>query len=114
MRCVLLGLFGGLAISVFSKPLAILIGLFVVGSQVRRLSLACPSSLLAGRRHDAALAFFADNMQALQSSTGINMLPVNRLQRMFDGTSVRGMLQDDVALKLSFGITFLLAGFAKF
>ena len=53
-------------------------------------------------------------MQALQSSTGINMLPVHRLQRMFDGTSLRGMLQDDVALKLSFGITFLLAGFAKF
>lgn len=73
-----------MAVSVFSKPLAILIGLLVIGAQ------------------------------ALQSSTGINVLPVNRLQRMVGNVDVRSMLQDDLALKLSFGATFLLAGFAEF
>ncbi|KAF2630220.1 hypothetical protein BU25DRAFT_408191 [Macroventuria anomochaeta] len=79
----ILGVLGGLGISVFSKPLAILIGLGVV------------------------LLQFVE-------SRGIHIIPYSYLQRRFRSTNVRSLVQDNVAFKLSFGLTFALAAFAEF
>ncbi|KZM19517.1 hypothetical protein ST47_g9341 [Ascochyta rabiei] len=79
----ILGVIGGLGISVFSKPLAILIGLGVV-----------------------LLQFI--------ESRGIHIIPYSYLQRRFKATNVRSLMQDNVAFKLSFGLTFALAAFAEF
>ncbi|KAJ4987462.1 FUN14 family protein [Stagonosporopsis vannaccii] len=79
----ILGVIGGLGVSVFSKPLAILLGLGIV-----------------------ALQFI--------ESRGIHIIPYSYLQRRFKSTNVRSLVQDDVAFKLSFGLTFALAAFAEF
>lgn len=78
------GLIGGLAVSVFSKPLALLIGLLVVGVQV------------------------------VESKLGMQVVPYQRLQRVFGNVDVKSALRDNIALKVSFGITFALAAFAEF
>lgn len=44
---------------------------------------------------------------------GIHLVPYNRLQRYVKGIDLRSAVQDNVALKLSFGATFALAGFAQ-
>ncbi|KAE9963053.1 hypothetical protein BLS_009747 [Venturia inaequalis] len=80
----ILGMVGGLAVSVFSKPLALLIGLLIFGAQ-----------------------------QALESR-GIHLLPTQRIQGYVKGINVQSAIQDNVAFKLSFGITFALAGFGSF
>ncbi|KAF2142863.1 uncharacterized protein K452DRAFT_226078 [Aplosporella prunicola CBS 121167] len=79
----ILGLVGGLAVSVFSKPLALLIGLLVFGVQ-------------------------------FIESRGIHIIPYNSIQKYFKRMDLRSAMQDNVALKLSFGATFALAGFAEF
>ncbi|KAH3976642.1 hypothetical protein HBI62_198160 [Parastagonospora nodorum] len=79
----ILGVLGGLGISVFSKPLAILIGLGIVV------------------------------LQAIESR-GIHIIPYSFLQRRFKQTNVRSLVRDNVAFKLSFGLTFALAAFAEF
>ncbi|KAH7122809.1 hypothetical protein B0J11DRAFT_436688 [Dendryphion nanum] len=79
----ILGVLGGLGVSVFSKPLAVLIGLGVV------------------------LVQFIE-------SRGIHIVPYSYFQRRFKNTNVKSLVRDNVALKLSFGITFALAGFAEF
>ncbi|KAL6704583.1 hypothetical protein ACN47E_008093 [Coniothyrium glycines] len=79
----ILGLLGGLGISVFSKPLAILIGLGIVV------------------------------LQAIESR-GIHIIPYSFLQRRLKSTHVRSLVRDNVAFKLSFGLTFALAAFAEF
>ncbi|TID19497.1 hypothetical protein E2P81_ATG06665 [Venturia nashicola] len=79
----ILGLVGGLAVSVFSKPLAVLIGLLIFGAQ------------------------------ALESR-GLHLIPTQRIQGYFKGINVQSAIQDNVAFKLSFGITFALAGFGSF
>ncbi|KAF1362207.1 hypothetical protein EJ07DRAFT_108238 [Lizonia empirigonia] len=79
----ILGVVGGLGVSVFSKPLAILIGLGVL------------------------LLQFVE-------SRGIHIIPYSYLQRRFKSTNVRSLVQDNVAFKLSFGLTFALAAFAEF
>ncbi|KAJ8111583.1 hypothetical protein OPT61_g5856 [Boeremia exigua] len=79
----ILGVIGGLGISVFSKPLAILLGLGIF-----------------------ALQFI--------ESRGIHVIPYSYLQRRFKSTNVRSLVQDNVAFKLSFGLTFALAAFAEF
>jgi uncharacterized membrane protein (Fun14 family) len=79
----ILGVIGGLGVSVFSKPLALLIGLGVVVVQ-------------------------------MLSSRGIHIIPTNYLSRRLKNTDVRGLIQANPALKLSFGITFALAAFAEF
>lgn len=79
----LLGVLGGLTISLFSKPLALLLGLLVLG------------------------------VQGLESQ-GIHLVPYNRLQRIFRNTDIKSALQDNVAMKVSFGLAFACAGFLSF
>ena len=76
------GVIAGLAVSVFSKSLTLLLGLLIVGVQTAEYH-------------------------------GIHLIPYNRLQSYFKGIDLRSAVQDNVALKLSFGATFALAGFAQ-
>jgi len=77
------GVAAGLAVSVFSKPLTLLIGLLVLGVQAAE-------------------------------SRGIHLVPYNRIQGYFKNTNIRSAIQDNVALKLSFGATFAMVGFLGF
>ncbi|KAH9860202.1 hypothetical protein IAQ61_011986, partial [Plenodomus lingam] len=79
----ILGVLGGLGISVFSKPLAILIGLGIFVLQ-------------------------------FVESRGIHIIPYSYLQRRFQSANVKSIVRDNVAFKLSFGLTFALAAFAEF
>lgn len=79
----ILGVIGGLGISVFSKPLAVLIG----------------------------LGIFV--LQAIESR-GIHIIPYSFLQRRLKSTNVKSLVRDNVAFKLSFGLTFALAAFTEF
>lgn len=69
--------------SIFSKPLAILLGILIVGVQ-------------AAERY------------------GIHVVPYNSIQRYFKGIDIKTSLQQNVPLKISFGILFALTGFAEF
>jgi hypothetical protein len=51
--------------------------------------------------------------QAIESR-GIHIIPYNFLQRRFKQTNVQSLIRDNVAFKLSFGLTFALAAFAEF
>lgn len=51
--------------------------------------------------------------QAIESR-GIHIIPYNFLQRRFKSTNVQSLIRDNVAFKLSFGLTFALAAFAEF
>ncbi|KAH0289066.1 hypothetical protein M436DRAFT_74829 [Aureobasidium namibiae CBS 147.97] len=77
------GVLGGLAISLFSKPLTLLIGLLIIG------------------------------VQFAESQLGVSLLPYNRLQRYFTSINLRSAMQENVAFKLAFGATFALTGFAQ-
>ncbi|KEQ96770.1 hypothetical protein AUEXF2481DRAFT_3465 [Aureobasidium subglaciale EXF-2481] len=77
------GVLGGLAVSLFSKPLALLIGLLIVG------------------------------VQFAESQLGISLVPYGRMQRYFTSIDLRSAMQDNVAFKLAFGATFALTGFAQ-
>jgi len=77
------GVIGGMAISLFSKPLTLLIGLLIVG------------------------------VQFAESQLGISLIPYGRLQRYFTSIDLRSAMQDNVAFKLAFGATFALTGFAQ-
>jgi len=79
----IIGLVAGLAVSTFSRSLALLIGLLVVGAQ-------------------------------WAASYGINLLPYDKLQRYVTSLDLRSAVQDNVAFKLSFGMTFALAAFMHF
>ncbi|KUJ19795.1 uncharacterized protein LY89DRAFT_641054 [Mollisia scopiformis] len=80
----IVGLCAGLVVSTFSRPLAIVLGLLIVG------------------------------VQYASSQLGINIIPYNRLQRYVTSIDLRSAVQDNVAFKLSFGTTFALAAFMKF
>ncbi|KAI9805106.1 MAG: hypothetical protein M1825_000940 [Sarcosagium campestre] len=77
----ILGLAAGLAVSTFSKTLALLLGLAV------------------------CIVQFA-------ASRGIHIIPYKRLQSYVSGVDLRSTLEDNVAFKISFGLTFALAAFA--
>ncbi|KAG9520753.1 hypothetical protein KCV07_g4077, partial [Aureobasidium melanogenum] len=77
------GVIGGMAVSLFSKPLTLLIGLLIVG------------------------------VQFAESQLGISLIPYNRMQRYFTSIDLRSAMQDNVAFKLAFGATFALTGFAQ-
>lgn len=55
----------------------------------------------------------ADSSQFVESR-GIHIIPYSYLQRRFKATNVRSLVRDNVAFKLSFGLTFALAAFAEF
>lgn len=48
------------------------------------------------------------------ASRGINIVPTSRIQQYFKSINVRSALEDNVAFKLSFGLTFMLAAFTEF
>ncbi|KAI5208528.1 hypothetical protein E4T39_01364 [Aureobasidium subglaciale] len=77
------GVLGGMAVSLFSKPLALLIGLLIVG------------------------------VQFAESQLGVSLVPYGRMQRYFTSIDLRSAMQDNVAFKLAFGATFALTGFAQ-
>lgn len=79
----IVGLLGGVAVSTFSKTLAMLFGLLVFGVQYL-------------------------------ASQGYNIIPTTKLQRYVKGIDLRSAVEDNVAFKLSFGLTFALASMASF
>ena len=94
------GLCAGLLISTFSKSLALILGLLVVGVQVRILPVCAGRPGLIERQW--------------AQSYGIHIIPYNRLQKYFTGVNFRSAVQDNVAFKLSFGTTFAMAAFMQF
>ena len=48
------------------------------------------------------------------ASHGYNVIPTARIQRYVKGINLRSAIEDNVAFKLSFGATFMLAAFAQF
>lgn len=114
----ILGVLCGLGISVFSKPLAILIGLGIFAIQVSIFGMAwvlefSMSSLEIYMLYLANEKPWTDLQQAIESR-GIHIIPYSFLQRRFKQTNVRSLVRDNVAFKLSFGLTFALAAFAEF
>ena len=95
------GLLGGVAVSTFSKTLAMLFGLLVFGVQVYRS---------AHEEEREAKLMFAQYM----ASQGYNIIPTTKLQRYVKGIDLRSAVEDNVAFKLSFGLTFALASVASF
>ncbi|TVY38171.1 hypothetical protein LSUB1_G002242 [Lachnellula subtilissima] len=83
----------GLLVSTFSKSLALILGLLVVGVQGMG---------------------WKPNTKQWASSYGVNVIPYNRLQRYFTSLDLRSAVQDNVAFKLSFGTTFAMASFLEF
>ncbi|KAK4569876.1 hypothetical protein LTR86_002845 [Recurvomyces mirabilis] len=79
----ILGFAAGMGVSLFSKPLALLIGLLIIGVQTAE-------------------------------SYGIHLVPYQSLQKYVKGVDLRSAVQDNVALKLSFGTMFALSAFASF
>lgn len=79
----IIGLCAGLALSTFSRPLALILGLMIVGVQ-------------------------------WAASHGIKLLPYDKLQRYVTSVNLRSALEDNIAFKLSFGMTFAMAAFMHF
>lgn len=48
------------------------------------------------------------------ASRGYNVIPTTRIQRYVKGIDLRSAIEDNVAFKLSFGLTFALASLASF
>lgn len=78
------GLLSGLTISLFSKPLALLLGLAFLG------------------------------LHTAEKQLGISIIPYNTVQKYVKGVDLRSAVQDNAALKVSFGVMFALSGFASF
>ena len=64
-----------------------------------------------GEREQAIADFF--QIQYL-ASHGYNVIPTTKLQRYVKGIDLRSAVEDNVAFKLSFGLTFALASLASF
>lgn len=79
----IIGLVAGLAVSMFSRTLTVLIGLGVVTVQYL-------------------------------SSKGIKIIPAEKIQRYVKSVDVKKLVQSNPALKISFGVTFMLAAFGSF
>lgn len=47
-------------------------------------------------------------------SRGIHVIPYSFLERRVKSMNVRSLVRDNVAFKLSFGLTFAMAAFAEF
>ena len=78
------GLVSGLTISLFSKTLALLLGLAFLG------------------------------IHTAEKQLGISIIPYNTVQKYVKGVDLRSAVQDNAALKVSFGVMFALSGFASF
>ena len=62
------------------------------------------------RNGDDAMLILAQYL----ASQGYNVVPTARLQRYVKGIDLRSAVEDNVAFKLSFGLTFALASVASF
>ena len=113
----ILGLAGGVAVSMFSRTLAIVFGLAILGVQVSWLlhrSDARRKLLpLYGAGHRKLTRKGCDWYQYM-ASKGINVIPTARLQQYVKGIDLRSAIEDNAAFKLSFGTTFALASLAEF
>jgi hypothetical protein len=78
------GLVSGLTVSLFSKPLALLLGLAFLG------------------------------LHTAEKQLGISIIPYNTVQKYVTNVDLRSAVQDNAALKISFGTMFALSGFASF
>lgn len=78
------GLATGLSVSLFSKPLAVILGLAFLG------------------------------LHTAERQLGVRLVPYERISKLAKGWDLRGLVQDDAALKVSFGVMFALSGFASF
>lgn len=58
------------------------------------------------------LILFVYSQYAARS--GYNIIPIERLQRYVKGINLRSAINDNVAFKISFGLTFALAAFGEF
>jgi hypothetical protein len=94
------GLCAGLVVSTFSRSLALILGLLVIGVQVNTINFLREKNKLIKKKY--------------ASSRGINILPYDRLQRYVNGIDLRSAVQDNMAFKISFGTTFALAAFMHF
>jgi hypothetical protein len=94
------GLVAGLAISAFSKPLTLLLGLLILGVQVSFL-------------HPDSYKLQLTTIQ-YGASKGINLLPYERLERYVSTIHLKSALQENVPFKLTFGLTFMMAAFLHF
>jgi hypothetical protein len=56
----------------------------------------------------------AVDIQQWASTYGLNIVPLNKLQRYITSIDLRSVVQDNVAFKLSFGTTFAMAALLKF
>lgn len=79
-----LGLVAGLALSLFSKPLTLLLGLGFLG------------------------------VHTAEKRLGVSLIPYETLQKYVKGVNLRSAVQDDAALKVSFAVMVALTGFASF
>ena len=61
-------------------------------------------------RGEKALLIFAQYL----ASQGYNVIPTTRMQRYVKGIDLRSAVEDNVAFKLSFGLSFALASFGSF
>lgn len=48
------------------------------------------------------------------ATRGYNIVPTAKIQRYVTSIDLRSAIEDNVAFKLSFGATFMLAAFAEF
>ena len=78
------GLATGLTVSLFSKPLALLLGLAFLG------------------------------LHTAEKQLNMRIIPYDGIQKYFKGVDLRGAVQDNAAMKVSFGVMFALSGFASF
>lgn len=49
-----------------------------------------------------------------EKQLGISIVPYNTVQKYVKGVDLRSAVQDNAALKVSFGVMFALSGFASF
>lgn len=98
----MVGLLGGVAASSFSRTLAFLFGLAVFGVQVRNTL----DLLRASRLRYPLCQWMASHVY--------NIVPTSKIQRYVKGIDLRSAIEDNIAFKLSFGATFMLAAFAEF
>lgn len=62
------------------------------------------------KKKKRAMLIFAQYL----ASQGYNVIPTTKLQRYVKGIDLRSAVEDNVAFKLSFGLTFALASLASF
>ena len=58
------------------------------------------------------LAFLG--LHTAEKQLNMRIIPYDGIQKYFKGIDLRGAVQDNAAMKVSFGVMFALSGFASF